>query len=283
MRSYAALAAFSLATVAYAFENIAIQETVQAGTDTQGTIANDIAKGSGSFDADFAYYRIYLATTPPGSGTMPACILVNNSAIGTTTFTVNIPADVGPEGEYYSLATMEYNTDPNKDGPSGFQYSNSIDLEGATGNWSQLELGGTMSLDPDNIPCTAYGCARSCAQQFYPNNTGEDITDWIPTQECINACPGVVPIAYSLSNGTSTVSTAESTITATASVSTSASGSTTQGASSTPSGSRPTGSATGSAAAATSTGAASTLNTSIGGVLYTVNAVLLVYAWLCRN
>lgn len=75
MRSYAALAAFSLATVAYAFENIAIQETVQAGIDTQGTIANDIAKGSGSFDADFAYYRIYLATTPPGWGTMPACML----------------------------------------------------------------------------------------------------------------------------------------------------------------------------------------------------------------
>jgi hypothetical protein len=73
MRPYTPLAVLGLAVAACAFENIAIQDTVQAGTDTQGTIANDLGKGSQSFDAGFTNYRIYLATTPPGWGTGPCC------------------------------------------------------------------------------------------------------------------------------------------------------------------------------------------------------------------
>jgi len=75
MQLFNILAVLGLAAVACAFENIAVQDTVQAGTDTQGTIANDIGKGSGSFDAGFNNYRIYLAMTPPGWGTGPSCEL----------------------------------------------------------------------------------------------------------------------------------------------------------------------------------------------------------------
>lgn len=76
MRYYRPWVLLCLAALSCAFENIAIQDTVQAGIDTQGTIANDLGKEDQSFDAGFTHYRIYLAVTPPGSETGPSCTLL---------------------------------------------------------------------------------------------------------------------------------------------------------------------------------------------------------------
>ncbi len=225
--------------------------------------------------------------------------MLNNSAIDETTFTVNIPEDVGPDGDFYSLSTMEYNEEDNEEpdehGSSGFQYSNTITLQGATGNWSQFELDSFGLIDSDRTPCTAYGCARECASKFYPENMGDELEDWIPTQECINACPGVVPVdisAYGESQETEDESgetengaSAESTSSATNSASSTARASGSESATVSATGvaldsESVRGSATGSAASASSTGAANALQMSLGAIMLSGIPAALAFASL---
>jgi hypothetical protein len=138
----------------------------------------------------FDSFRTYLAIAPPGWGSGPACYLVNSSAINTTNVTFQIPPSVGPDGSAYSIATMEFNQNPNAVGPSGYEYSNTFALTNGTGAWSKAELAGQILGDADNLPCSAYNCARNCTETFYPANVNN--TDAAEkTYKCTAACPGV--------------------------------------------------------------------------------------------
>jgi len=192
------LLTLSLLSLAHSFDEIAVPSTIAAGTDAQLSIVNDISIGSSSFDAGFADFRVYLSTTPPGWGSGPVCWLVNSTKISTTEVTINIPASVGPDADTYMITTMEFNPDPDMDGPSGFQYTKDFSFTGGTGFWSEYETSGHGIGDADNIPCTAYACARNCSQAFYPanaadddNDSNADITPYKNTYECVAACPGV--------------------------------------------------------------------------------------------
>ncbi|RFU35721.1 hypothetical protein B7463_g571, partial [Scytalidium lignicola] len=175
--------------LAHAFDYVRFPLEVTAGKGTTLTVVNDIADGSESFDAGFDSYRVYLATTPPGWGTGPVCYLVNSTTIDTTTLTITIPADVGPSGSFYSISTMEFNQDPYKDGPSGFEYSGTFDLEGGKGEWSSSELAGFGLGDMDSVPCTAYNCIRQCNNGIDP--TSDDKAIYKKVYECMLNCPGV--------------------------------------------------------------------------------------------
>ena len=194
------LFAFSSLSHVLAFDKISIQDTVEAGKDAQVSITNDLSTGSSSFDAGFTNYNVYLSVSPPGWGSNPVCVLINGSDISTTDFTVKVPASVGPSGSNYTLVTMEYNSDLNADGPSGFEYADDFTLTGGTGVWSAFETDpkGPRGLgDPDAIPCSAYDCARQCNQKFYPENfSGDDMTANKNTYECVAACPGVTYAAW---------------------------------------------------------------------------------------
>jgi hypothetical protein len=124
-------------------------------------------------------------------------ILVNNTALEQKTITFNIPADIGPDGEYYSLAWEKYGEALDEDGWPVYEYGNTINLKGATGNWSQFELEGQNFVAPDTLPCSAYGCGRDCVNQHYPGNTAANWSNWTATQDCINACPGAIPVDLS--------------------------------------------------------------------------------------
>lgn len=183
-----------------AFNEITIQETVQAGTNVEVTITTDFDAGPDySFDAEFTKYNVYLSVSPPNWGSNPVCLLINGSDIHTTSVTVQIPASVGPNASNYSIVTAEYNTNIYSNGPSGFEYSNDFTLTGGTGAWSEYETDprGPMSLgDEDCIPCSAYDCARQCNQKYYPanfdqSNTGLYEEAYEATYKCVAACPGV--------------------------------------------------------------------------------------------
>lgn len=197
--------ASSLLSLTQAFDSITVPSTIAADTDFKLTLVNDISTGSSSFDAQFANFRVYLSDTPPGWGSGPVCYLVNSTAIATTSLTLQIPASVGPSDSSspgYTISVMEFNP-PGEDGPSGFEYSNNFAFTGGTGVWSEYETSGYGIGDADNIPCTAYGCARNCSQTYYPENTldTEDSPDCQSfnaalaaaksTYECVAACPGV--------------------------------------------------------------------------------------------
>ncbi|EFQ36447.1 hypothetical protein CGRA01v4_10430 [Colletotrichum graminicola] len=180
------------ASSAVAFDRISIQSTVKADTEVEVTIRNDIADGASSFDAGFTNYNVYLATTPPGWGTGPVCLLANGTKIDVTSVKVKIPADAVPDSADLMITTMEWNSDPTKDGPSGFEYSNEFTFSGGAGEWSKTELAGHSLGEMDMLPCSAYACARKCNDQYFEerDTTSDDLNVYKNTYECVAACPG---------------------------------------------------------------------------------------------
>lgn len=192
-----ALIAASSSVVVSAFDDIVLPSgEIKAGQEFDITIVNDL-RTSDSFDAGFDSFRVYLAMTIPGWGSGPSCYLVNSTSISTTKVSVTIPASVGESGDNYMISTMEFNQGPNKDGPSGFDYSSGFTLSGGTGTWSEFELSGSSVGDPENLPCIAYDCARKCAQKHYTdavlNDPDSRPTDkaWVEITKCTLDCPGV--------------------------------------------------------------------------------------------
>jgi hypothetical protein len=183
---------------ALAFDRISIASTVKADTEVEVKIRNDLDDGTKSFDGGFTNFNVYLATTPPGWGTGPVCLLANGTKIDTTSVKVTIPADVAPSDAKLKITTMEWNSDPNKDGPSGFQYSNTFSLQGGTGAWGKSELAGRGFGDMDTVPCSAYSCIRKCNDDSFDEMTklgnSEDIEAYKavykPIYECMTKCPG---------------------------------------------------------------------------------------------
>jgi len=195
------LTILGLAAAARAFDSISVPPTVEADKETTLTIRNDIGS-SNSFDAGFAYFRVFLTISPPGWGYNPVCWLVNQTSIDTTSLKVTIPASVGPDASNYTLSVFEYNTDPNAESSSsGFQYTNDFTLIGGTGVFSAYETDptGPWSLGPeDHIPCSAYDCVRQCQQKYYPDDLPSS-TDYVAIKNaylCSASCDGTTYPAW---------------------------------------------------------------------------------------
>ncbi|RMY99928.1 hypothetical protein D0862_06931 [Hortaea werneckii] len=146
----------SLVVGANALSGIAAPDSVQAGESFNVTFEN----------ADDSQYRVYLAARLSGSNG-PTCYLQNSTTLSSP-INVSIPSDVGPSGDYYSIAISDLST------------SQSATYSGAS-FWSA-----------DDLPCSAYPCARQCAMASYPDDlTDQDAYDTM--KECINDCSGVSP------------------------------------------------------------------------------------------
>jgi len=131
-----------------------------------------------------------------------------------TDFLAEIPGDAGPDGAYYNLVTTKFNTqnfglESNGDshfnstpmGANDFGVLNVTDTTPQSGTnkngFYDFEVNPIAeSLDEswpaylDMVPCPAYGCARACVNELYP----EDISDpehFTAVQTCIGACSGM--------------------------------------------------------------------------------------------
>ncbi|KAK7718589.1 hypothetical protein SLS64_002546 [Diaporthe eres] len=200
--NYAVLAA-SLVNLAQAVD-VTVPITIAADTSFQVT-----AKDLDSNDK----YRVYLAAALGGE-TGPTCWLSNSTTLSTTS-NFTIPAEVGPSATYYSIGIGEVDGDEDD-----IDYSNKFTFTGGTGNYTKYEtdLKGSPFWDANNLPCTAYACARECVDASYP----EDLTDskaYDTMKACVNKCPGVtqtsqtepaVTTSASASTGTSTSSSSSS-------------------------------------------------------------------------
>ncbi|KAI7312304.1 hypothetical protein KC315_g12035 [Hortaea werneckii] len=171
----AALSA-SLIVGASALNGIVAPDSVQAGESFNITFEN----------ADDSQYRVYLAARLSGSNG-PTCYLQNSTTLSSPT-NISIPSDVGPSADYYSIAISDLSTS------QGATYSNMFNFTGGTGNYTAYEnnLGGASFWSADDLPCSAYPCARQCAMASYPDDlTDQDAYDTM--KECINDCSGVSP------------------------------------------------------------------------------------------
>lgn len=86
--------------------------------------------------------------------------LINSTTVSSP-LNISVPAGVGPEADYYSIAIADLTTS------QGSTYSNKFNLTGATGNYTEYEnnLGGSPFWSANDLPCTAYSCARDCAME----------------------------------------------------------------------------------------------------------------------
>lgn len=140
---------------------------------------------------------------------------LSNSTTLSATNNFTIPAEVGPSASYYSIGVGEVDGDEDD-----IDYSNKFSFTGGTGNYTQYEtdLKGTPFWDANDLPCSAYACARKCVDASYP----DDLTDakaYNTMKDCVNKCPGVtqtsqtepaVTTSASASTGTSTSSSSSS-------------------------------------------------------------------------
>lgn len=123
---------------------------------------------------------VFLTEVRPG-------YLQNSTTLSSPT-NISIPSDVGPSAHYYSIAISDLSTS------QGATYSNMFNFTGGTGNYTAYEnnLGGASFWSADDLPCSAYPCARECAMASYPDDlTDQDAYDTM--KECINDCSGVSP------------------------------------------------------------------------------------------
>lgn len=175
--NYAALAA-SLVKLAQAADGVTVPDTIAAGTSFQLN-ATDVD----STDK----YRVYLAAAL-GGDTGPTCWLSNSTTLSSSS-NFTIPAEVGPEASYYSIGVSDVDSDSDAD---DIVYSNKFTFTGGTANYSEYEthLNGDPFWDADSLPCTAYACARKCADASYPDDL-TDSTAYDTMRKCIQDCPGV--------------------------------------------------------------------------------------------
>lgn len=107
-----------------------------------------------------------------------------------TAVNLTIPADFGPNGDFYSISTRDL---ADSDTDASYVFSNAFNLTGASGNYSEYEnkLNGAPLWDANSLPCSAYDCARNCAQDSYPKDMipGSDASNTM--RACILKCPGV--------------------------------------------------------------------------------------------
>lgn len=222
----------TLVASVHALNGIVAPANISADTKFEVTFEN----------ANSDQYRVYLAAALAGVNG-PTCkfvalpnfltkcaspdknrigYLINSTSLKSPLSNLSIPASVGPSANYYSIAVADLTTG------QGATYSNRFALSGATGNYSEYEnkLGGSPFWSADDLPCTAYECARECAMDSYPDNlTDKDAFDTM--KSCILDCDGVSPApsqtAPALASGTGTsTATSEATGSATESSSSSA-------------------------------------------------------------
>ncbi|KAM0201731.1 hypothetical protein ACHAPQ_007646 [Fusarium lateritium] len=133
-------------------------------------------------------FRVYLALTPPGWGTGPVCWLAYQVDIDATQVNITIPADVAPDKTRVRLSTSFMKKGASR--TQGFSYSSRTLLLGGNGTWSQRELDGWVIGDAEEISCWAYGCARSCEDQYYTGDKrrSSDGTSDRKANACVEKC-----------------------------------------------------------------------------------------------
>lgn len=190
--------------LAHAVDKLQFPSTVTADQPTTLTVNNDLVTDVRAGDDVF---RVSLAVMLPGSyDETPICWLVNSTAIDTTTLNITIPADVGPSGQFYRIASkdVDLSLHMGMEGYSSTVSSDSFTLQGGTADWSPNELE-TVSFGGDRqIPCTSYNCVRNCTiHPSYQDMTAAEREDEEKTvYTCMASCPGIsVPSWDELNDG----------------------------------------------------------------------------------
>ncbi|SMY22963.1 unnamed protein product [Zymoseptoria tritici ST99CH_1A5] len=145
-----------------------------------------------------ALYRIYLAATLSDT-TGPTCFLINSTTLPPSgALSLSIPASVGPDASYYSIAISPLPSSSTARSASDIIYTPQINITGLTASYTSYEtsLRGAPFYDADMLPCNSYACARKCADREFPAGSEGDGEEekgerYGRMVECFGGCEGV--------------------------------------------------------------------------------------------
>ncbi|ORY10800.1 hypothetical protein BCR34DRAFT_601817 [Clohesyomyces aquaticus] len=201
------LAALLQLSVAFDDQSVYIHvpTEVTAGTPFQAKLDVEVHNGGTQWSNAF---RVYLAasainkTNPLFFHTdcyllheQPLCdesISVADSYVlfKNTSFTVTIPANIGPSGNHYVLKAQILQTDGSYYGTN--LESSIFSLSGGTGEWADYQLQGYTLWGDDGIACAGYACARNCsAGHLQSPLIGNPANTTNQVENCINSCSSV--------------------------------------------------------------------------------------------
>lgn len=183
------LALVSLIPVLSAALNITASETITAGVNTTITVGFDLWKQryvyemidpssvwgvdrpvcidpppSGcSTDMLYEHYQVYLYT-PEWKN---ICYLTDLIPTGTTSPTITIPTDLGPEADSYQLTIIEFNDTTLYMPNGGVNMSNPFSLtHSSIAAWTRWESYGGWLKPYPSLPCSKYACWRDCGLKY---------------------------------------------------------------------------------------------------------------------
>ncbi|EGP89019.1 uncharacterized protein MYCGRDRAFT_92048 [Zymoseptoria tritici IPO323] len=145
-----------------------------------------------------ALYRIYLAATLSDT-TGPTCFLLNSTTLPPSgALSLSIPASVGPDASYYSIAISPLPSSSSSSSATSIIYTPQINITGLTASYTPYEtsLRGAPFYDADMLPCNSYACARKCADREFPAGSEGDGEEekgerYGRMVECFGGCEGV--------------------------------------------------------------------------------------------
>ncbi|KAH7383028.1 hypothetical protein BKA64DRAFT_683730 [Cadophora sp. MPI-SDFR-AT-0126] len=217
--------ALCISAVTVECSTIAVPDQIAANADFKLNISTELANATG-----YDVYRVFLAIDI-GSALekldsvdedtrywRPSCYLAKSMPITTSDPTFRIPASAGTDGGKYAMVVEAYNSAEIQVEPSsGYEYGEEYGTEdwpsevfsvtGGTGKWTESELETVVRLgyiDPVNVPCTAWDCARNCTSAYAGDNSTIQIkgnaypTSWRDSWNCIGKCPGATYPAFNL-------------------------------------------------------------------------------------
>ncbi|CZT50040.1 uncharacterized protein RSE6_10960 [Rhynchosporium secalis] len=185
---------------------------ITANTNVNLDLSLEVSRGTG---AHLDSYAVYLVIRPDksvnqqGEKFIPSrygsCYLISSSPISTVKQTVQIPAPVGPSEiqKAYWINVVFFNESQFAvDKATGYRVFDST-LNRVNLSIDQVTEGPGFSLQgQDNVPCSAYDCARNCTATHHQHPLVDDPDlkngKWPSfveeTYRCIQRCPGVTYI-----------------------------------------------------------------------------------------
>ncbi|KAF2477090.1 uncharacterized protein BDR25DRAFT_43630 [Lindgomyces ingoldianus] len=183
---------------------IQVPTKVAANTPIEAQLDAEVHNGDTQWSSTF---RVYLATSAKDETTPnffhSDCYLIHEHTLcdesvviaddyvlfKNTSFSVTIPANIGPSGNHYVLVAQILQTDGSYYGAS--LESNVFSLSGGTGYWGHYQLQGYTLWGDDGTPCTGYACVRNCSDTAYESSKAGQGNGTIQYQDCANSCPNV--------------------------------------------------------------------------------------------
>ncbi|KAF6834768.1 hypothetical protein CMUS01_06044 [Colletotrichum musicola] len=213
MRTLTALAATLLATAATAL-NVTVPDSIAAGAETEIAIGFDSWKQPFAYEhirepigdvkwavcrnpADeevgcghdmlYEHYQLFLWTDE----WMYTCYLSGLIPMGTANPKITIPKDLGPS-ERYRVTAMAFNGTKPETNYYGVANSDPFLLTSTdVKKWTQWEHYGGWLKPWYSLPCSSYGCYRTCGLKFADEKGNKKQGTAAGLYNCLNECPGI--------------------------------------------------------------------------------------------